>query len=72
MSRIIIISNPPPQPHGLVSTMNDNAVASLEFEVRYSGEDLSIADQASLLRRAADQLDPPAGETSETTDPVEA
>lgn len=59
MSRIIIISNPPPQPHGFTSTMSANAVDGPEFDIQCQDQELSFAEQADLLRAAADQLDPP-------------
>lgn len=64
MTIITIISHGPRR-EGLESTMAENAVQdSPQFDVRVEGEELTFADQAALLRAAADQLDPP----TETTE----
>lgn len=63
MTIITIISHGPRR-EGLESTMAENSVQdSPQFDVRVEGQEMTFAEQASLLRAAADQLDPPAIET---------
>jgi hypothetical protein len=59
---VIIIIGPHSKtaPGELTSTMAENAIQDPpQFDVRCERDDLSFAEQADLLRAAADQLDPP-------------